>query len=108
MAGSVFHPLALERIREIHKLSSKYNAKVKCEHMRRLLDLMKDHIEEIEELYQKGNRHFLVETGDLIILCLEVLLEREASIDEIFEKCFHRYEKKLKELISSVKFPDKE
>ena len=60
-----------------------------------LLELMCKHIEEIEQLKAKGDKHYVVETGDLIILCFEMLLENQASIDETLETCFKRYEDKL-------------
>lgn len=91
------------RLKAIHELSQDYNLKLKKNHRKRLLELMKEHIDEIYELCQKDNPHYLTETGDLIILCIELLLEESISVDGILEKCFNRYEKKLPNLINSVK-----
>lgn len=102
MAATVIDPTVLERIRNIHRLSQTFNEKVGREHKSRLLELMREHIDEIDELWAAENPHFLVETGDLIILCFEVLLEKGVSIDEIVEKCFGRYEQKLTNLIDSL------
>ncbi|HQO58910.1 MAG TPA: hypothetical protein PLT76_09360 [Candidatus Omnitrophota bacterium] len=95
-------PGAVSRIRGIHGLSKTYNQKVGYDHSRRLLDLMAHHAGEIQDLWEEGNRHFLVETGDLIVLCLELLLEYEMSMDDILRTCFDRYEKKLTQLLADA------
>jgi hypothetical protein len=102
MDNSVITPQALQRIRDIHQMSVDYNQRIKKKHMAQLLDLMHKHVEEIAELYHKTDAHFLVETGDLAVLCLEVLLEHQASIDQVILKCFQRYEKKLAGLIKET------
>ncbi len=99
MNESVIKKKSLERIKNIHKLSRLYNRKLKNNHKKRLLELMKEHIEEIEELSKKNNKHYLTETGDLIILCFGVLLENNISIDKTLLQCFKRYEAKLPKLI---------
>ena len=95
-------PEALKRIRGIHARSKEFNKRVGMPHQERLLDLMRKHIDEIETLARAGDPHYLVETGDLLILCYELLLESGASIDEVTLKCFERYEKKLKQLIEGL------
>jgi len=90
---------ALKRINEIHRLSSQVNANDGQEHKQKLLSLMKSHMVEIEQLSDHADEHFLVETGDLIILCLEMLLEHRQSIDAMLTKCFLRYENKLNSLM---------
>lgn len=102
MMAQVLSKEALERIKAIHRRSQQYNQLVGMPHAKRLLELMRKHVDEIEELAGAGNPHYLVETGDLLILCYELLLEGSASIDEITVKCFGRYEKKLGELIEEV------
>jgi hypothetical protein len=92
---------ALERIKGIHKLSLQYNGRTDGAHQKRLLELMRSHIDEIEDLVNNGNDHFLTETGDLAVLCFELLLENNIKIDDILLKCFERYEKKLKDLIAA-------
>ena len=94
---------ALRRVKGIHKLSLEYNGKVAKPHQERLLELMRHHIDEIEELAAQKNKHFLVETGDLAVLCLELILENEKSVDEILECCFGRYERKLNCLLQECR-----
>ncbi|MBF0483107.1 MAG: hypothetical protein HQL25_00210 [Candidatus Omnitrophica bacterium] len=94
---------SLARIKAIHQLSRQYNGKTKGAHQKKLLQLMREHIDEIEELAAAKNKHFLIETGDLIILCFELLLENRTEIDEVIVECFGRYEKKLKSLIELKK-----
>jgi len=96
----------LERIKGIHKLSEKYNKLTKRKHSERLLELMTEHVEEIKELQGWNDKHFLVETGDLVMLCFELLLEAGASINDIMEKCSERYEKKLSGLIEEIEETD--
>lgn len=90
---------SLERIKEIHRLSKKVNKKSKRNHAKILLKFMKEHIEEIEELYAKKDKHSLTETGDLIILCCEFLIEHRVSIDQKIDICCFRFENKLKNLL---------
>ena len=90
----------LLRIEAIHKLSQAYNKRLGNNHTLRLLKLAKEHAEEIQQLYKSKNKHYLVETGDLIILCFEVLLENKASIDKTLLKCFKRYEKRFASLVT--------
>ncbi|MDP8266830.1 MAG: hypothetical protein P9M07_07815 [Candidatus Aceula meridiana] len=89
---------AYKRLKAIHKLSQNYNGPIKHQHEQRLLSLMRKHIDEIEELYKNSDPHYLVETGDLGILCFEMLLESKRSLDDAMMTCFERYEKKLKKL----------
>lgn len=103
MGNTVLHDIALMRIKEIHHLSQKFNAMVNKPHQDRLLELMHKHIDEITELAENKNPHYLIETGDLLILCFELLLEGKADIDEVTEKCFGRYERKLSELMGKAR-----
>ena len=102
MGDTAFTPQAAARIRRIHSLSEKYNGKIHHAHSRKLLDLIRSHADEIQELWQEDDRHFLVETGDLIILCLELLVEYDTSMDDILQECFKRYEKKLTGLLAGA------
>ncbi len=94
---------SLERIKSIHKLSRIYNRRFRISHEKQLLKLMKKHIEEIEQLSEQGKPHYLTETGDLIILCFEILLEKGISVDKTLFHCFERYEKKLSALMADKK-----
>ena len=99
MTKTVINKKSLERIKNIHRLSSRYNRKLNNNHKKRLLKIMKEHIKEIEQLSGKDDEHYLIETGDLIILCFEILLENKVSLDETLLHCFKRYETKLPKLI---------
>lgn len=99
MKENVLQKKSLARTKNIHELSRLYNKKLKNNHKKRLLELMREHIEEITKLSNKNNRHYLTETGDLIILCFELLLENNVSINKVLLKCFKRYETKLPKLI---------
>lgn len=102
MKNSVLKKSAGQRIRGIHRLSASYNHKTGNPHQKRLLELMRHHVIEIEELVAARNKHFLVETGDLAILCFELLLENKVSLDEVLECCFGRYERKLGGLLAEM------
>jgi len=88
----VFSKKALESIKKIHNLSSIVNAK---DHREKLLHLAEKHIIEIRRLYSKNDPHADIETGDLAILCFELILESKKNPDEILQVCFDRYERKL-------------
>lgn len=103
MDEKVIYGEALERIKNIHRLSQAYNGSEGNTHNNKLLELMRHHIDEIEELYKDHNPHYLTEVGDLMILCCEMLLENKESVDDIFIKCFGRYETKLNQLLEEKK-----
>ncbi|MFH2138690.1 MAG: hypothetical protein ABII88_09295 [Candidatus Omnitrophota bacterium] len=90
---------AKEQINIIHAKSVKLNELRGKVHNEVLLELVREHAKEITELYKEKNPHYLTETGDLLILCLELLREAGMSADEIMEKCYQRYHKKLEKLI---------
>lgn len=96
-----FTTYAKRNIREIHKLSKRYNGKDK-KHMAVLLGLVREHSKEINELYKKKNKHFLTETGDLLVLCLEILLENKTDMDKVAEICYKRYKAKLGQKLKYV------
>jgi len=64
-----------------------------------LLELAEKHAGEIKELYGRRDRHFIVETGDLLVLCLELLAEHGKNPDDILDICYRRYRDKLTDLI---------
>ncbi|HNV24497.1 MAG TPA: hypothetical protein PKH98_06380, partial [Candidatus Omnitrophota bacterium] len=90
-----FTPQALKQIKYIHRLSRQLNGKKKSSHEKKILCLMRQHIDEITNLYQIKNMHYLIETGDLLILCLEILIENKRSINAVFGRCINRYDKKI-------------
>lgn len=99
----VLTPSSLQRLKKIHRLSARYNRRVGKRHPERLLELMAHHVDEIRELRQEGDRHALIETGDLAVLCFELLLEYRISPDRVMLKCFGRYERKLGALLAEIK-----
>ena len=82
------------KIQQITRLSSKVNNDDK----QKILDMMKEHIEEVEELYKEKNEHWATETADLIVLCYELLLMENKDIDNVFTKCLPRFDRKLAKL----------
>ncbi len=94
-----FSESSRKNIKQIHALSLKYNKWKKRNHAQVLLELMDAHAKEIALLYKNKNKHYVVETGDLLILCLELLEEAQADTDVILDKCYERYYKKLNGLI---------
>jgi len=93
--STVINECAAERIKNIHRLSVRCNASGKVSHRDKILSMIKAHAAEIEELSAAADRRHLIETGDLIILCCELILEAEESVDETLLKCFDRFESKL-------------
>ena len=89
---------AEKKIDQVHALSAEHNAKDK-EHAKVLIELIKKHAIEIEELYNAEDEHLKIETGDLLVLCLELLKEQGAQADKIMDTCYSRYKDKLTSLI---------
>ena len=87
------------KLLEITELSKRINKNDK----QKILQIMKDHVIEIEELYNEKNEHWAIETADLIVLCYELLLMENKDIDVIFSKCLPRFDIKLNRLVKNVK-----
>ncbi len=94
---------ARRRVREIHALSVRCNGSARRPHLRKLLSLLDEHAQEIAVLLKKSDPHGIIETGDLFVLCLEIMLECGKSPDEIVELCLGRYERKLNRLLRERK-----
>jgi len=86
------------KLKEITELSSRINK----HDNRKILEMMKAHVEEIEELYSDKNEHWDIETADLIVLCYELLLMENKDIDDVFNRCLPRFDVKLKRLTENV------
>lgn len=67
----------------------------------KLIEMMQEHTSEIKELFNKKDKHFAVETGDLVILALQLLIMEGYSVEEIMNKCYGRFDKKLNELLKN-------
>ena len=64
----------------------------------KIISMMNKHAAEIKELYDKKDKHFAVETGDLIILCLQLLMREGYNVDKVMDRCYERFERKYGEL----------
>jgi hypothetical protein len=96
-----FTKYANNQLKNIHRLSKKYNNLLGRDHAAALLDIIKEHTTEIRGRYRMGDKHYIIETGDLIILCLELLKEARISPDKVLSECYIRYNKKLPSLINN-------
>jgi len=94
---------AKSQIKTIHNFSKRYNKLLEKNHRKVLLTLIKDHAEEISQLHKAKDPHYIIETGDMLILCLELIKEGGYSINGILSKCYNRYHKKLPKLIEEAK-----
>jgi len=86
------------KLKEITELSSKINKNDN----RKILEMMKAHIEEIEDLYNNKNEHWTIETADLIVLCYELLIMENKDIDDVFNRCLPRFDVKLKGIAENI------
>ncbi len=84
-----------ERINNIIGLSNKLG-----NDPQKIIDMMKHHTAEINELHKNKDTHFAIETGDLIILCIQLLMIEGYSTKKIMETCYDRFDKKLNQLIT--------
>ena len=87
-----------QKITEITELSNRINENDK----QKILEMMKEHIVEIEERYNNKDDHWAIETADLIVLCYELLLMENKDIDDVFNRCIPRFDVKLKRLAENV------
>ena len=86
------------KLNEITELSNKVNKNDN----HKILEMMKEHIEEIEERFNNNDKHWAIETADLIVLSYELLLMENKDIDEVFNRCLPRFDIKLKRLAENV------
>lgn len=79
------------KLLEITELSKKINKNDK----QKILQMMKDQVFEIKELYDNNNNnnndHWAIETADLIVLCYEMLLMKNKDIVDVFKQCLPRF-----------------
>jgi hypothetical protein len=85
----------MARLKRIHARSRQLAAERGESHLDRLLEMMRLHCGEITALCGRNDPHWRAETGDLIVLCLELLLEAKVSPEAAVETSFGRFEKKL-------------
>ncbi len=65
----------------------------------KIIEMMQHHAEEIRGLFEAKDKHFAVETGDLVILCLQLLMMEGYSTSQIMNTGYERFEKKLGGLV---------
>jgi ribosomal silencing factor RsfS len=87
---------SIDKIKSINELSLKLHGS-KEKHMEYVLKSMQHHAEEINDLFKKGNPHWSVETGDLMIHCMCMLVLNGYDLNEMFETCRKRFLKKVDE-----------
>ncbi|MDD5746010.1 MAG: hypothetical protein PHO30_01975 [Candidatus Omnitrophica bacterium] len=96
-----FTRYAGKQLAAIQRLSQEYNGKLGKDHNQVLLELIRHHSDEITDLQRRSNGHYIIETGDLLVLCCELIREAGASLDEIMDNCYRRYYAKLNSLIAA-------
>jgi len=94
----------IERLKAIHALSRRVNTDESI-HREKLLRMMEHHIDEIRTLLLKDDPHAYVETGDLMILAMELLLEGSKDPKEMFDYCSGRFERKLHAILDEREHP---
>jgi len=87
---------AIEKIKKINELSFKLN-NGKEGTMSYTLESIKDHANEINQLFSENKEHWAVETGDLMIHCMKMLEMYGFDLNEMFDKCCQRFENKINE-----------
>jgi len=87
------------QLQTLTELSSHKNGDA---HSQKLLEMISSHSKEIQELYFAHNPHFALETADLLILCLELLIEEGYDIDETITKALPRFYNKLQHPVEDV------
>lgn len=87
----------------IHAKSRKYNLRRGEKHAVKLIELIKKHAGEIDDLRRKRDRHYVVETGDLAVLCFELIKEAKSCPDKILAQCYRRYHKKLDDFLGPAR-----
>ena len=92
-----------KELQAIHGNSKRLNRMLKKDHARALLEMIKEHAREIKELHDKKDKHYIIETGDLIVLGFELIKEAKQSPDAVLSKCYSRFHKKLSQLIKDQK-----
>jgi len=89
---------AIEKINNLNEISFELN-NGKEETMPYTLESIKEHADEINQLFSANNEHWAVETGDLMIHCMKMLLMHGFDLNEMFDKCCKRFENKIYKLI---------
>lgn len=102
MVAPTFSREARNWIREIMDLSEELGTDSS-----KIIEMMQHHTREIKELFEKGDSHFAVETGDLIVLALELLMREGYDPDEVMSECYGRFDRKLTHLLREKSSSDR-
>jgi phosphoribosyl-ATP pyrophosphohydrolase len=94
---------AIEKIKKLNDISFKLNGGRK-ETVSYTLESIKEHAEEISQLFSANNEHWAIETGDLMIHCMKMLLMNGFDLNEMFDKCRDRFESKITKLLKIKKY----
>jgi len=86
----------LKEVKKINEMSVKCQGNV-SKNNEFLLNAMKEHASEIEELFKEKNPHYQKETADMIILALEFLNNNNVSPNEPIKIRLERFKQKIKE-----------
>lgn len=92
-------PRVKELLSEIHALSQRINSSEGSGHRDVLIKFIRTHSDEINTLFCKGDPHAVIETGDLAVLCLELIMESGRDPDEILNICYSRFINKLRSIL---------
>jgi len=87
-----------DKLQQITELSRRVN-----NDKQKILDMMKEHVQEIQDLYNENNDHWAIETADLVVLSYELLIMEDMDIDDVFIRCLPRFDKKLAKLAEEGK-----
>ncbi len=83
-----------KEVENITRLSEQVNTN----NTQKIIEMMREHINEIAAFHSCNNQHWAIETADLIVLCYELLLNEHQDIDDVCTRCLPRFEKKLRQL----------
>jgi polysaccharide pyruvyl transferase WcaK-like protein len=91
--------ISKELLKEVEKITgmSVRLQKSKKRNDRYVLKAMKEHAEEIAELFRKKDPHYANETADIIILALELLINNEVDPNIPIKRRLGRFKEKITE-----------
>lgn len=84
----------IKRVEEIEKLSAECQGN-NNNNNKFLLKTIKEHANEIEELFNKKDIHYQKETADMIILCLELLISNKVNPNDPIRIRLNRFLEKI-------------
>ena len=85
-----------ERVKEIKEMSLKLQGSNE-EDSKYILNAIVEHADEIRELFGKNDSHYVNETADMIILCIELLMTNNINPDDPIKLRLNRFVEKIAE-----------